>query len=202
MERRVPTSSRSAGGFPIWLADTFPEPHIGAKTKTRGGPGGTLSLAAIGSYVQNAVSVALAGNTLPAVLPQILTATLSNNTSVMLVGKYSNGPLKLFAGYEFIQYAPPSNPFAPGTGFSDIGGDFVCAGCTAINNTNINNTAFSAGDKLFHVFWTGVKYAVTDDVDVIGAYYHYDQPAFGAFTNCAAARRPASSNRSSRARLT
>jgi len=61
----------------------------------------------------------------------------------------------------------------------------VCAGCAAINNTNINNTAFSAGDKLFHVFWTGVKYAVTDNVDVIGAYYHYDQPFFGAPVNCA-----------------
>jgi len=78
-----------------------------------------------------------------AVLPQVLTATLSDNTSVMLVSKYSNGPVKLFAGYEFIRYAPPSNPFAPRTGFSDIAGDFVCAGCAAINNTNINNTAFT-----------------------------------------------------------
>jgi predicted porin len=69
--------------------------------------GGTLSLDAIGSYVQNAVSIGLAGSTLPAVLPQILTATLSDNTSVMLVSKYSNGPVKLFAGYEFIRYAPP-----------------------------------------------------------------------------------------------
>jgi predicted porin len=148
--------------------------------------GGTLSLDAIGSYVQNAVSIGLAGNTLPAVLPQVVTATLSNDSSVMLVGKYSNGPLKLFAGYEFIRYAPPSDPFAPGTGFSNIAGDFVCAGCAAINNTNINNTAFSAGDKLFHVFWTGAKYAVTDNLDVIGAYYHYDQPAFGSPVNCAA----------------
>jgi predicted porin len=148
--------------------------------------GGTLSLDAIGSYVQNAVSVALAGNTLPAVLPQVVTATLSNDSSVMFVGKYSNGPLKLFAGYEFIRYAPPSDPFAPGTGFSNIAGDFVCAGCAAINNTNINNTAFAAGDKLFHVFWTGAKYAVTANLDVIGAYYHYDQPAFGLPVSCAA----------------
>ncbi len=147
--------------------------------------GGTLSLDAIGSFVRDSVSLGLAGSTFPAVLPQVLTATLSNNSSVMLVGKYSNGPLKLFGGYEFIQYAPPSNPFAPGTGFTDIGGDFVCAACNAINNTNINNTAFNAGDKLFHVIWTGVKYAVTDNVDVIGAYYHYDQPFFGAPTNCA-----------------
>jgi predicted porin len=146
--------------------------------------GGTLSLDAIGSYVQNAVSLAVAGNTLPAVLPQVLTATLSDDTSVMLVGKYSKGPLKLFAGYEYIQYAPPTTPYAPGTGFSDIAGDFVCAGCAAINNTNINSTAFNAGDKLLHVFWTGGKYAVTDNLDVIGAYYHYTQPTFGAFVNC------------------
>jgi predicted porin len=146
--------------------------------------GGTLSLDAIGSYVQNAVSIGLAGNTLPAVLPQVLTATLSNDSSVMLVGKYTNGPLKLFAGYEFIQFARPSNPFAPLTGFTSIGGDFVCAGCAAVNNTNINNTAFNAGDRLLHSFWTGVKYAVTDNLDLIGAYYHYTQPTFGAFVNC------------------
>src|ERR1700731_1916339 len=148
--------------------------------------GGTLSLDAIGSYVENAVAVAATGNILPAVLPTVLTATLSDNSSVMLVGKYSNGPLKLFAGYEFIRYAPPSNRFATGTGFTDIAGDFVCASCNAINGTNITNTAFDAGDKLFHVFWTGVKYAVTDNLDVIGAYYHYDQPAFGAPVNCSA----------------
>jgi predicted porin len=153
--------------------------------------GGTLALDAIGSYVQNAVSIGLAGNTLPAVLPQVLTATLSDDTSVMLVGKYSNGPVKLFAGYEFIRYAPPSNPYAANTGFNDISGDFVCAGCAAINNTNINNTAYSAGDKLFNVFWTGVKYAVTDHLDVIGAYYHYDQPTYGAPANCAATPKPA-----------
>jgi len=146
--------------------------------------GGTLSLDAIGSFVQNAVGLTLAGNTLPAVLPQVLTATLSDDSSVMLVGKYSNGPLKLFAGYEFIRFAPPSTTFAPGTGFTGIGGDFVCANCAAINNTNINNTAFNAGDRLLHIFWTGVKYAVTDEVDVIGAYYHYTQPTFGAFVNC------------------
>jgi predicted porin len=75
--------------------------------------GGTLSLDAIGSYVQNAVSTGLAGSTLPAVLPQTLTATLSDDSSVMLVGKYSNGPLKLFAGYEFIRYAPPPAILSP-----------------------------------------------------------------------------------------
>jgi hypothetical protein len=48
--------------------------------------GGTLSLDAIGSYVRDAVSLALAGNRRPAVLPQALTATLSDDTSVMWPG--------------------------------------------------------------------------------------------------------------------
>src|SRR5262249_27024218 len=43
---------------------------------------------------------------------------------------------------------------------------------------NINNTAFGAAgfaDRIFDVYWTGVKYAVTNQVDVIAAYYHYTQ---------------------------
>ena len=32
-----------------------------------------------------------------------------------------------------------------------------------------------------------MKSSVTDILDVIGAYYHYDQPTFGAPTNCAPA---------------
>jgi predicted porin len=153
--------------------------------------GGTLSLDAIGSYIQNAVSVGLAGNTLPAVLPQVVTATLSDDTGAMLLARYSNGPAKLFAGYEYIRFAPPSDPFAPGSGFNDIAGNFVCAGCAAVNNTNINSTAYNAGDKSFHVFWTGVKYTVIANLDVMAAYYHYDQPTYGAPANCAASVTPA-----------
>ena len=99
----------------------------------------------------------------------------------MLLAKYTNGPLKLYAGYEWIQFMPPSTPQ---NAFNDIAGDFICIGCAAINNTNIVNTAFDAHDKILQVFWTGAKYAVTDKVDVIGAYYHYDQNNFGAGAPC------------------
>ena len=59
-----------------------------------------------------------------------------------------------------------------------VAGDFVCLGCQAFNNTNIINTSFGAGgfgDRIFDVYWTGVKYAVTTQVDVIAAYYRYQQ---------------------------
>ncbi len=134
---------------------------------------GTLSLDAIGSYVRDAVSLGLSGNPtvngvpVPPFLPQTLTATISDDSSVMLLGKYTNGPVKLFAGYEWIQYAPPSTRTGP---FTDIGGDFVTA---------VNTTAFDFHDKILQVFWTGASYAVTDSVNVIGAYYHYDQNSYG-----------------------
>jgi predicted porin len=142
---------------------------------------GTVSLDAIGSYVRDSVSLGVSGNTLPAVLPQVLTATLSDDTSVMLLGKYNKGPITGYAGYEWIKYAPPSDPQAF---FTNISGDFLCAGCADFNNTNINNTAYDAGDKILQIFWTGVKYNVITDVNVMGAYYHYFQPQYGAPTTC------------------
>src|ERR1700747_546847 len=141
-----------------------------------------LSVDAIYSHVRDSVALALApgsnnafGMPIPPFLPQTLTATISNNTAAMFVAKYTTGPLKLYAGYEYFRFTAPSDPQ---TGFSDIAGDFLCLDCQAINNTNINNTAFGVnglGNRVLQIMWTGAKYTVTDDLDVIGAYYHYIQ---------------------------
>jgi len=143
---------------------------------------GVLSFDAIYSYVRDSVGTALLGgstdvngNPIPPFLPQVLTATISDNRAVMLLARYTNGPLKLYAGFEQIRYSAPSDPQ---TAFTNIAGDFVCLGCQAFNNTNISNTSFGANglaDRIFDVYWTGVKYAVTKEVDVIAAYYHYTQ---------------------------
>jgi predicted porin len=146
---------------------------------------GTLSVDAIYSYIRDSVSLSLApgsndanGTPIPPFLPQTLTATISDNSAFMFVGRYTNGPWKLYAGYEHITYMAPSDPQ---TAFTNISGDFLCAGCTAINNTNINNTAFGRngiGNRILQVMWVGAKYAVTEDLDVIGGYYHYIQDSF------------------------
>jgi hypothetical protein len=52
---------------------------------------------------------------------------------VMLLAKYVDGPLKLYAGYEQIRFMAPSDPQ---TAFTDIAGTFLCQGCDAFNNTN------------------------------------------------------------------
>ena len=39
------------------------------------------------------------------------------------------------------------------------------------------------GDKILQVMWTGVKYGVTGEFDVIGAYYHYIQNSYFGTAN-------------------
>jgi predicted porin len=157
--------------------------QAGADISTWGN--GVLSVDAIYSYVKDSVSLSLAPGTndasgapIPPFLPQALTAQISDNTAAMFVAKYTNGPLKLYAGYEYIRYTAPSDPQ---TAFTDIAGNFLCLNCQAFNNTNINNTAFGVnglGNKKLQVMWVGAKYAVTENLDVIGAYYHYIQNSF------------------------
>jgi predicted porin len=146
---------------------------------------GVLSVDAIYSYVRDSVSLSLApgandanGMPIPPFLPQTLTATISDNSAVMFVARYTDGPLKLYAGYEHIRYMAPSDPQ---TAFTDIAGSFLCQGCEAFNNTNINNTAFGVNgleNKTLHVMWVGAKYAVTENLDVIAGYYHYIQDSY------------------------
>jgi predicted porin len=146
---------------------------------------GVLSFDAIYSSVRDSVAISLglgtnnaAGMPIPPFLPMTLTATISDNTAVLLLAKYANGPLTLYGGYKQIRYAAPSDPqFA----FTDISGTFLCANCVAFNNTTITNTAFGVGglgDKIFQVMWTGAKYAATYNLDLIVAYYHYIQNSY------------------------
>jgi predicted porin len=133
-----------------------------------------LSVDAIFSHITDAVTSA------PLTAAQITTAatlglnqgaglvsgTVSDNTSVMLLAKYAIGPVKLYGGYEHMQFANPNNPLAPGS--------FITGGYSlgAVNNAN-----FTA-DKILQVFWGGVKYAVRLDVDLSVAYYHEAQNSF------------------------
>lgn len=151
------------------------------------GPG-ILSLDVAYSYVKDAVFLTFPAPGAPNVngsgmpigteLPQVLNAQISNNQSIMAVGKYTIGALRLYAGYEWIQFAPPSDPVNLVSGFTNIGGLSMGSGfnnMTAINNTNYSGVD---SDKFVQVIWTGFKYTVVKNVDLIGAYYHQIQNQF------------------------
>lgn len=142
------------------------------------GPG-VLSADVGGGYTRDAVNLIFIGqsdaNGRPINLTspnQVLTAQLSDNTSVMAAAKYTLDRLTVYAGYEWTSFADPSDP---AQSFNDTGGTLICAGCDAINFTNINNTAFSFRDKTLQLAWTGFRYAVTDAVTVSAGYYHQQQ---------------------------
>ena len=129
----------------------------------------------VGGKTYDAVSVAL-----PLTAAQVLTvsasgintglgavpATISDNTVFQAAGRYTIGPVKLFAGYERIDYANPNNPL--------VAGAFIEGGYTVgvPNNTNFTT------DKILQTFWVGARYAATKDIDLTVAYYHESQNSF------------------------
>ena len=84
----------------------------------------------------------------------------------MLLARYAIGPVKLYAGYENVQFANPNTPLAAG---STIIGGYTLG--------TVNNTAFT-NNKDLQVFWTGAKYAVSSEIDLSAAYYHEEQNSF------------------------
>src|ERR1700733_3972263 len=104
-----------------------------------------------------------------------LAATISDNEAYALMAFYKFDPLKFFAGYERIVYTDPHTPL--GAGFQDIGGyvlDFVT------NNAYINS-------KKVQVYWTGVRYSASPNLDLTAAYYGYQQNAYGTGTQAGCA---------------
>jgi predicted porin len=147
-------------------------------------PGGTLSLDGIASYVRDSVAVGLAGLvgasgvgtnllcTSATACNQVFTATLSNNTAFMALAKYKISQWTLYSGVEWMRFANPSDPvLGTHNGFTDVAGDFVCVACQTFNFTNISSTAYLLGAKEQISWWSGVRYAVTKDLDLVGAYY-------------------------------
>ena len=140
---------------------------VGGKINDANSVGTTLSAAQVGALTGNqlAAGVGTTGYAIPCSLG-CLSGVISDNTVFAVAAKYTIGPWKLYGGYEHIQFANPNNPLQPGA---------FAAGGYNIAFTN-NNNYFT--DRNQHVFWAGVKYAVTPTLDVIGAYYGIRQEYF------------------------
>jgi predicted porin len=155
------------------------------------GPG-VFSFDVVGGYMKDAVNLGLGtlpGTTAP-VVPGVaagaggstgandaLSATISDNTNVMVLGKYTIDRLKLYAGYEWVHYAPSSdfNSFVANGGPQSVANRALTAMDGA--NTGFNPVTLFANqaNQIFQVAWGGARYSITDSVDVAAAYYLYTQ---------------------------
>jgi len=144
-----------------------------------------FSFDAIYSYARDAVSLSTYsfGSALPKNFTQDdLKATLADISGAILAGDYTWGPVKLFGGYEYARFMPPSEKYAGG--FTSLGDYNVLPG--AVTTTAYNN------NKILQVAWTGVKYAITSDLDISGAYYWAGQNNYSpAKTKCGPNKTPA-----------
>jgi predicted porin len=168
----------------------FSMDFVGGKSYDAASVGTTLTTAQVNALTSNQAGLAtvggVAGGTPVAgpgyAIPCSLgcaSAVISDNTVFQVAGKYTIGQWKLYAGYEHIQFANPNNPLQPGA-FAEGGYNFAF-----VNNNNYLT------NRNQHVFWAGVKYAVTPTFDVAASYYGIRQefytvgagPAAGTFSN-------------------
>jgi predicted porin len=112
---------------------------------------------------------------------------VSDNTFIQLGLKYTIGAWKFYGGYENIHLNNPDNPLAPGA--------FQMGGYNIAFPTN----NFYGSTRILQIFWAGVKYAVTPNLDVMGSYYGYRSGSFltpsnnnaaGGFGNCSTSLSP------------
>jgi predicted porin len=105
-----------------------------------------------------------------------LSATISDNQTYAVMLSYSppGSAVKISGGYERISFNNPTNTLAPGA--LTIGGYILAF---------TSNTAYD-NQKVLEVFWAGIKFGITPDLDVMAAFYGYNQDAFatGANTGC------------------
>jgi predicted porin len=105
-----------------------------------------------------------------------LSGTVSDNQTWSVMASYAlpGSAVKVSGGYERIQFDNPKNPLPAGS--LTIGGYIL--GFT-------NNAAFN-NQKVLEVYWAGVKWGITPDLDLLAAYYGFHQDAFatGANTGC------------------
>jgi len=144
-----------------------------------GGQYAGLTLDGYYSKIDDAISLASLSAAQVAGLPKLgfspnnaLSATISDNTAYAIITTYQIAPVpvKLYAGYEHIQYANPGTDAAAGT-----------AGLGGYTLAFVNNAAYP-NDKNLNVYWAGVRYTVLPGLDVVAAYYGYHQNAYGTGT--------------------
>ncbi|MGI4797940.1 MAG: porin [Janthinobacterium lividum] len=127
-----------------------------------------LSVDAIFSHVDDAIAAASeTAAQVRSAAANSVAATVSDNTSIMLLAKYRIGRLLMMAGYEDIRFSNPGNPIVAGSY------DY------RYQLAYVNNAAYTR-NRLLQVVWAGGRYTVTKKFSVYAGYYHYSQNSYAA----------------------
>jgi predicted porin len=100
-------------------------------------------------------------------------ATVSDNWTWSLDASYAYERLKASMGYEDIHFRNPQTPLAAGS--PDIGGYTIGF---------VNNNAYPNGAKILQISWLGAKYSFSQNLELTGAWYHYNQNNYNVAAKC------------------
>jgi predicted porin len=123
--------------------------------------------------------------------PTLLKATIENEDSFQIAGKYKWDRFTFYTGYEYERLTDPSNlPAGPTIGYFN-GGVQALYGASGSGTQGLGVTGAFPAPKVTQLVWTGAKFALLPTVDLIGAYYHvwqnnYLGAAFGTGATAAA----------------
>jgi len=190
------------------------EGQVGGDFKLFGGTplAGVLSVDAIGAYAQNAVNLSTFTGTCSTItkgpfqgqtactlgIPMFyglddLKATLSNNTGVLLLGKYRWQALTLSGGWEYVRQADPSSVFPNGfrtaAGYS-VPGTIPSTFPGAAKFFPTQWITYNAYDinRIANTFFIGGKYQINPQLSAAAAFYYVEQNNYNSSTTpCASA---------------
>jgi predicted porin len=193
-DRRLDSSLKYAGVFgPMHLGAQykFNGSHGSAATAFEAQVGADYAGASVDVYYVN-VKDAIAASALSAAqvgdlttvgstafgyqIGSSLVGTVSDNTTYAIMAMYDFGAPKIYASYEHIQYANPTDPIAPG--YVDEGGYIL-----AFVNAQSGAEATFKKDKDLDIYWAGVKYAFTPAFEMTAAYYGIRQNSYATGAN-------------------
>ena len=97
---------------------------------------------------------------------------VTDNSALMVAGKYTWDPFKFFGGYEHIRQTNPADPV--GVGAMAQGGYLL----SGVEDNNLDSP------KIVQVYWTGVRYAFDSETDITLSYYHERQNDFRVPSTC------------------
>jgi predicted porin len=100
---------------------------------------------------------------------------VTDNTAIMVAGKYTWNQFKFYGGYEHILFHNPADPLGVG---ATAQGDYQLSG---VEDNNLDSA------KIVQVFWTGLRYSYNDKTDIVLAYYHELQNNFRVPSTCSPA---------------
>ena len=109
-------------------------------------------------------------------LDKALAGTVSDNTDFTVMGTYDFGAVKVFGGYEHIQFANPDTPLAAGS--PDIGG-YVLA---YVNKQSGAGSTFEI-HRIWQYEFVGLRYAFSPALEGRLAWYRQEQSAYATGAN-------------------